>query len=219
MEKIYKDSKVELNFVLAKYYDSIINFITFGIYKRFIQKAIKDIGLKPNNSILDMGCGTGNNACLMRKYLSKKGQIIGLDISPVMEKQFLTKCSKFPNTKFIKQRIDTPFDLKEKFDFVFISFAIHGFPQEIREKIIRNALDHLKEGGVFTILDFSEFSLKQMPIYYKIPFKAIECKYAFDFIGRDWKKILSLSGFTDFEEKLYFKNYVRLLKARKLNNI
>jgi uncharacterized protein YbjT (DUF2867 family) len=46
-------------------------------------------------------------------------------------------------------------------------------------------------------------------------FKKIECKYAFDFIKRDWKEILKAYDFVTFHEHFYFKNYVRLLHAVK----
>jgi len=37
------------------------------------------------------------------------------------------------------------------------------------------------------------------------------------FIGRDWKQILSDHNFAGYEEFLFFKDYVRLLKAKKLD--
>ena len=45
----------------------------------------------------------------------------------------------------------------------------------------------------------------------------MECPYAFDFIKRDWKQILGSNHFSGFEEFFFFKNYVRLLKATKLD--
>jgi len=44
----------------------------------------------------------------------------------------------------------------------------------------------------------------------------MECKYAFDFIERDWKQILANHHFNGFEEFFFVNNYVRLLKAQKL---
>ncbi|MEA3477498.1 MAG: hypothetical protein U9R60_04915 [Bacteroidota bacterium] len=45
---------------------------------------------------------------------------------------------------------------------------------------------------------------------------AIECKYAFDFINRDWKTLLGDAGFFFFTEHHHMKKYVRLLKAVKI---
>ncbi|MGM0383444.1 MAG: methyltransferase domain-containing protein, partial [Thermodesulfobacteriota bacterium] len=126
------------------------------------------------------------------------------------------KCKYFTNVAFKNQRIDQPFSLANKFDKVFMSFVLHGFPHAIREIIITNAYENLKPGGTFWILDYNEFSLLDMTFYYRIPFLAIECPYAFDFIERDWKKILKKSGFNNFIETLYLKSYIRLLASKKV---
>jgi len=214
MEKIYPDSEVELTPFLAKHYDTLLNVVTLGFYRRFIRKAIAGMGIREADQILDLGCGTGRNACLMYAYLNG-GAVTGLDISEVMETHFRKKCSGKPGAEFLKQRIDIPFDLGRKYDKVFISFVLHGFPQEVREVVIRNAYNHLKEGGTFHILDYGEFDLEKTPAYIRIPFKKIECKYAFDYIARDWKKILREAGFTAFEEKKLGGRYARLLTAVK----
>jgi len=213
--KYYPDSKVEIQGFTAKFYDGIINFVTLGIYSNFINKAIQSIKINPNDKILDFGAGTGRNSLLMNKYLSGNGKIIGLEISYEMIKQFIQKSLNISNITIINKRIDKVFELEEKFDKVFISFVIHGFPHEVRTEIIKNAYNNLKGSGEFVILDFSEFIVKDMPFYSRIPFKTIECKYAFDFVERDWKAILSEFGFGNFSEKYFLKNYVRLLKAEK----
>lgn len=216
--KYYPDSKVEIQGFIAKYYDGILNFVTLGIYSTFINKAIESIEINSDDRILDFGAGTGRNALLMNNYISENGEIVGLEISDEMIKQFKLKCQNIPNLSIIKKRIDKSFELDEKFDKIFISFVIHGFPHEVRTEIIKNAYNNLKKDGEFVILDFNEFIVKEMPFYAKIPFKTIECKYAFDFVERDWKTILFEFGFGDFNEKLFLKNYVRLLKAKKISN-
>lgn len=104
---------------------------------------------------------------------------------------------------------------KKNYDKVFISFVFHGFPHEVRDTVIQNALNHLKPGGSFFILDFAEFDMDKMPLFHRFIFKKIECKYAFDFIKRDWKDILKGYGFENFSEHFYLKKYIRLLKSVK----
>jgi demethylmenaquinone methyltransferase/2-methoxy-6-polyprenyl-1,4-benzoquinol methylase len=215
-KKIYPDSGVELSEFTAKNYDKVMNIASFGKYKGFIKKAIADLNIQENDKILDMGCGTGRNILLMNKYASENSSLVGMDISEDMESQFNTQCQSYPNIKFINNRIDQPFKLEQQFDKVFISFVIHGFPHEVRKTVIQNAYNNLKKGGVFYILDFAEFDMNLMPFHHKFIFKKIECKYAFDYIERDWKEILRDSGFNYFKETYYFKKYVRLLKATKL---
>ena len=215
MEKIYQDSGVELTKFTAKNYDTVMNIASFGLYKGFIKKAIKDVDVQANDKVLDLGCGTGRNILLMNNFSGNNSYFTGLDISEDMEKQFLANTKEHKNIEFINKRIDQPFELDQKFDKVFISFVIHGFPHEIRKIVIKNAYDNLKPGGTFNILDFAEFDMNKMPFHHRLVFKKIECKYAFDFIERDWKSILKDCGFNDFHETYYFKKYVRLLKAVK----
>ena len=214
-EKIYPDSGVELKPFISKNYDRVMNIGSFGFYKGFIHKTIAQMQIQPNDTILDLGCGTGRNAFLMKNYLGEKGIITGLDISEAMKKQFLQKFGNDENIRFINQRIDVDFDLEQKFEKVFISFVIHGFPHEVRSIVIKNAYHHLKPGGSFYILDFAEFDMEAMPFLHRWVFKTIECKYAFDYIKRNWKALLKNVGFSTFEEHFHMKKYVRLLKAVK----
>lgn len=214
-KKIYPDSGVELSPFIARNYDGLMNTLSFGLYRGFINKAIRNMNIQEDNHILDLGCGTGRNAALMSEYLGENGSITGMDISPDMEKQFLFRFDSDKNVSFINQRIDQNFEFGKKFDIVFISFVIHGFPHHIRQIVIENVKQHLKPGGRFIILDFAEFDMAAMPAHHRFVFKSVECKYAFDYIERDWKKILEAYGFSDFEEHYYLKKYVRLLNALK----
>jgi len=213
--KIYPESGVELRPFTAKYYDTVLNVATLGLYTGFIHRSIKAMAIQPKDKILDFGCGSGRNACLMAKYLDNEGKIIGLDISALMESQFNKQCARYPHINFIRQRIDLPFDLSEQYDKLFISFVLHGFPHRIRQNILHNIDNHLKPGGILFLLDYAEFNPYVMPLFYRSIFKTIECPYAFDFIARDWKQILTKHNFGNFEEFYFFRNYVRLLQARK----
>jgi demethylmenaquinone methyltransferase/2-methoxy-6-polyprenyl-1,4-benzoquinol methylase len=152
MSARYPGSKVETKEFTARHYDAFMNIVSFGRYSSFIEKAIKLIGIKPQDRIIDFGAGTGRNARLMLKYLSKKGELLGIDISEVMISQFKKRCINFPNAEIMNARIDEPLSFKEEFDKTFISFVLHGFPQSAREVIIDNAFKALKAGGEFIIL-------------------------------------------------------------------
>ncbi len=215
MDRNYPDSKVEIQGFSAKHYDNLLNIASLGGYSHFIKKAIGEINIAPDDTILDFGAGTGRNALLMNKQLSGKGEILGLEISEQMIVQFREKTEKFNNISVLDQRIDQPFELDRKYDKVFISFVFHGFPFEIQRIIIANAFNALKKGGEFVMLDFNEFITDETPLYFRIPFKIIECRYAFEYVERDWKQIFSEYGFHDFNEILFMGNHIRLLTSRK----
>jgi len=215
MSAYYPKSRVEISGFLAKHYDLLTDIMTAGLYPSFIRKAISLVGIKPGDRILDLGAGTGRNCRLMQEYLAGDGEVVGLDISDEMISQFEANCSRFPGTKVMNRRIDLELDYEDYFDKVFISFVLHGFPREARDRIVNNAFKALKRGGGFFILDYNEFSLGRMPLYLRIPFRIVECPYAFEFIETDLEQALARVGFGDFEKHLFFGGYVRLLKGVK----
>jgi ubiquinone/menaquinone biosynthesis C-methylase UbiE len=215
MANYYPESKVEVHGFTAKHYDALCNILTFGSYSLFIKKAIRLMEIGSDDRILDLGAGTGRNACLMLTYLSGNGEIVGVDISDEMILQFKKKCTEFPNAKIFSQRIDQPLPYKEEFDKVLLSFVLHGFPQDVREQIVDSAFEALGKGGELFILDYNEFFMKDIPFYARSIFKLIECPYAFDFVEKDWKRILNDHGFDDFKTYHFFRGYIRLLMGRK----
>ncbi len=102
MGNYYPKSKVETKGFTAKYCDTLMNIITLGKYSSFIEKVIELMRIRPPDRILDLGADTGRNACLMMKYLSKEGKLIGINISQEMISQFREKCANFPNTKIME---------------------------------------------------------------------------------------------------------------------
>jgi len=213
--KLYPESSVEIEGKTAKYYGTVMNLMSGGLYSVLINDVIKKLKIQPNDKILDLGAGNGYNACIMNRYLSLSGEILGLDIGDDMIATFKKKCSKYQNITIKKQRIDEPFYFNKKFDKIFISFVLHGLPYESQLKVIENAYNNLTDTGSFYILDYNEFDIREIPFYKKKAFEFIECPMAFDYIKRDWVDILRSFGFISFEEKFYSLNMVRLLKVQK----
>ena len=210
-----EESKVEVKGFEAKYYDTLMNLITFGWYPSFIEQVVADMRLEKGDKIIDFGAGTGRNALLMREFTGESGHITGVEIGKEMKEQFLSKTASYPNITLLEQSIEEPFEEKEKYDVVFISFVLHGFIQPKRNRIIDNAYSLLKEGGIFAILDYNEFDVSNAPFYIRFPVRKIECPLAEDFINRDLKAMLEKKGFSEFLEYKYFKGYLRLMIARK----
>ena len=208
-----KESKIEIRGLEANHYDLLMNLATLGKYPKFIKSAIAQVDIKPNDHIIDLGCGTGRNACLMAEYLSESGSLIGIDIGDEMLSQFRRKCAAFPNVSAQQSSIVEPLPFKRQFDKVFMSFVLLGFPDENKERILANVVKALKDGGQFALLDWNEFQIEDKPFWFRWAFKNIECRLASDFIKVDWKSRLRELGFSHFEETVFFKNTIRLLKA------
>lgn len=211
----YPESKIEVRGFAARHYDVLLDLVTFGFYGPFIKEIISWMDIRPSDRIVDLGAGTGRNACLMVKHLSQNGKIVGLDIGHEMAIQFRKRCRDFPNVTFLRRRIDVPLKLDETFDKAFMSFVFHGFPQDVREIILDNCFSLLKPGGKLIILDYNEFSLDDLPWYLRYPFRFAECPYAYDFIKLKMTDLLSLHGFSKDKERLFVKGMVRSLQATR----
>jgi len=210
------DSKVEVKGFEARHYDLLMNLITAGTYPFFIRRVVRDMAIQPKDAILDLGSGSGHNACLMARYLSDRGRIAGLDIGPEMLEQARRRCRHLPNVTMEKQRIEKPLPYREEFDKAFISFVLHGFIQEDRLRIVENVYLALRPGGQFIILDYDEFEPEQSFWPVRFAFRHLECPLATDFVRRDWRALLREQGLNDFQAHRYYFGYVRLLAARKM---
>jgi demethylmenaquinone methyltransferase/2-methoxy-6-polyprenyl-1,4-benzoquinol methylase len=208
-------SKVEIGSWGAHYYDLLLNVLSLGRYSYFIRQVIEKMDIKPGQSILDLGSGTGRNDCFMAERAGPYGKIVGLDISDEMLSRARKRCRNYPNVIFKKQRVELPLPYEGDFEMVFISFTLHGFENDQKLGIIHNAYQALKVGGSFYVLDYAEFDIDRMWFPFRWAFTHWECQLAVEFLELDIKEMLRSRGFSDFEEDFFFRRYLRLLKAVK----
>jgi len=208
-------SKVEIGDWEARYYDIFLKLLSGGRYAHFMKEVIGRMDIKPGQSILDLGSGTGWNDCLMAQKIGPQGKIIGLDISDEMLSRALKRCCGYANVTFKKLRIEPPLSYKEEFDKVFISFTLHGFEDDQKAGIIRNAYQALKRGGAFYVLDYAEFDIERMWFPLRWAFARWECQLAVEFLKLDIKGMIRAQGFTGIKEEFFLRGYLRLLSAVK----
>jgi len=208
-------SKVEVGPTGARHYDLFMNVISLGYYPHLIRKVVDKMNIERGQSILDLGSGTGRNDSFIAQKIGPEGSILGLDISKEMLNLSRKCCRSYPNVKFKEQRIEMPLTYREEFDKVFISFVLHGFEDTQKIEIISNACRALKPGGLFYILDYNEFDLERLWFPVRRAFIRGECQLALEFLRLNLKEMLSSQGFSSFEEELFLRGHLRLLKAAK----
>ena len=95
---------------------------------------------KPNESILDLGCGTGD---LTQKIALAGSRVIGIDYSKEMIE---AAKAKFPEIEFIyMSATQLNFDDKNKFDAIFSNAVLHWVYE--KELAIEKMYSYLKKGG------------------------------------------------------------------------
>ncbi|NRA46428.1 MAG: methyltransferase domain-containing protein [Oligoflexales bacterium] len=106
----------------------------------FGSQLIDLLAIKPGETVIDLGCGTGE---LTKKIQDLGANIIGID----SDAQMVSKAtSQFPQIKF---KVDdaSSFSVKKPVDKVFSNAALHWVPQA--EEAVKRISEALKVGGVF----------------------------------------------------------------------
>lgn len=125
---------------LAAHYERNSVDRQFKAGKRLIER----IGLRPGQSVLDVGAGTGLLAAHVAQIVGDDGFVHGVDPLPLRIEIAQSKAR--PNLKF---SVDNAYDLKafppESFDVVYLNAVFHWFPEKLEP--LRNFHRLLKPGG------------------------------------------------------------------------
>jgi ubiquinone/menaquinone biosynthesis C-methylase UbiE len=127
---------------LAAHYERNSVDRQFKAGKRLIER----IGIRPGQSVLDVGSGTGLLAAYVAELVGDDGRVHGVDPLPLRIEIAQTKAKAKTNLEF---SVDNAFDLKAfqpaSFDVVYLNAVFHWFPEKLEP--LRNFHRLLKAGG------------------------------------------------------------------------
>jgi S-adenosylmethionine-diacylgycerolhomoserine-N-methlytransferase len=130
-------------------------------------KLIAEMDVQSNENVLEIGCGTARNLkILAKKY--PRANFFGLDASSEMLKTAEEKTANLKNINLKVALADSfnckqTFGLDKQFDVIYFSYSISMIPPW-KESIV-NALNNLKHGGSFYIVDF--YDQKDLPAFFQ----------------------------------------------------
>ena len=126
----------------AKYYDLIYSEKDYDKEIRFVERLAKKHRIK-GKDVLDVACGTGNHAVLLKK---KGFSVIGIDLN----KEMLAVARKKTKSIRFLQGDMRRFKLKKRFDIILCMFSAMSYNQNYNEleKTLKNFYSHLKEKGL-----------------------------------------------------------------------
>lgn len=182
-------------------------------------KLISEMDVRNGENILEIGCGTGRNlAILAKKY--PKANFCGLDASAEMLETARQKIDKnklenvnLKNALADDFSFDKTFELEKPFDTLFFSYSISMIPTW--QESIANALENLKGGRSFYIVDF--YDQRDLPVgFQKILqrwLKQFHVKYPRELIPHLEK--MESKGLGKLNVKSIYKSYSFIAEFKK----
>ena len=152
----------------TKYYNKFSRVYDIFSPKAYYHKArnyaVKELGLQPGQTVLNVPCGTGQNFEYFQEYLQDTGLILGVDISPGMLEKAETKVqhNDWKNIQLINQdvrKVDQKWleelsknELPVTIDAIICDLGLSGFPDW--QQVIDKFLSLLRPGGKIVIMDW-----------------------------------------------------------------
>ena len=126
---------------------------TRGREGKFRRTLVELAGVKPGDSVLDVGCGTGSLAIEAGKMVGPTGSVVGIDPSPEMIGRAKGKARRLANVRFeIAPAQSLPF-ADASFDVVTSSLVLHQLPPDSLHAVKAEVARVLKPGGRIGISD------------------------------------------------------------------
>lgn len=209
-----KRSQIESMFDdISKRYDNLNQILTFGLHKKWRQRAIDLIDNNPEK-ILDIATGTADFAIAAKKLNPKS--IIGIDISEKMIEIGNKKLKRKNLNNFIRLKLadsqNLPFE-DNYFDAITIGFGVRNF-EEI-EKSISEAYRVLKKDGILLIMEPSTKNNKFLSFLSKFYFEVIVTNIgylfsknssAYNYLSESVKAFIDGETFLKILDEAKFKN-------------
>jgi len=116
--------------------------------------------VKRDDRVLDVGCGSGAITKDIASLVGTNGLVVGIDPSEHLIAQAQQKYAHIPNLSFAVDDVNQ-FLPSELFDIVTSARVLQWLSGP--EKVVRNMIPFLKQGGCLTILDYNHTKVEFSP--------------------------------------------------------
>lgn len=141
---------------ISRWYD-----LFTGSEKKFTDIGLRLLDVQPNESVLEIGCGTGH---ALREFVPVGGQVIAIDLSEKMLKIARRKIKSKRVGLCQADGLFTPFP-NGQFDSVFISFTLELFDTPEIPKVLSEIQRILKKDGKLGIVSLAKQEIFAVRMY------------------------------------------------------
>src|SRR5262245_4088836 len=119
-------------------YDFLARLLLRGREGAFRERVLDLARLKPGESVLDVGCGTGTLGITAKQRVGPIGSVQGIDASPEMIARANAKARKAGlDIVFKNESIEALSFRDAQFDVVLSTLMLHHLPRQVRERGVR----------------------------------------------------------------------------------
>lgn len=131
----------------------IVDSILFGNYRKLRDAVITEITHTPGD-VLQLACVYGNISLRIADSIQPNHHLDVVDIAPVQLQNLSKKISTQKNI-YLHHQDASDLNLNHKqYEHVISFFLLHEVPDELKTKILQQAIDHTRDGGKLTIVDY-----------------------------------------------------------------
>jgi ubiquinone/menaquinone biosynthesis C-methylase UbiE len=173
---------------LAGFYDLLaVPRLTTGVRR----EAVDRLRLRPGDSVLDLGCGTGLTLPILAEAVGPTGRVVGVDLSTEQLERARQRiiAAGFQNVSFVQTNAEE-LDLGEQFDGILSTYTHDIMTSALA---VERAVTHLKPGGRLVAIGFARPTGWRSPL--NLAFKAfyaglrIPVNWDAETSGRPWANL------------------------------
>jgi ubiquinone/menaquinone biosynthesis C-methylase UbiE len=140
----------------AFWYDAFVWLVSLGKEHSYRERALDLASLRPGESILDIGCGTGTLAIAAKRRVGAAGRVYGVDASPEMLARAGKKAHKAGAEVVFQNGIVEALPFPDgHFDAVLSTLMLHHLGRKARQQCVYEVRRVLKPGGRVLAVDFA----------------------------------------------------------------
>ena len=202
--------------LLTSLYDPLLYWVLRE--SKFKRCLVEQAGIESGHQVLDLGCGTGTLALLIKRT-QQEAEVVGLDGDPkVLE---IAKAKVARSGQEITMDYGMAFDLPypdDSFDRVLSSLLFHHLTRENKVRTLTEVFRVLRPGGQLHLADWG----KPSNISMRIAFLSVQMLDGFettaDNVNGLLPELLSSAGFEEAQESAQYMTIsgtLSLYRARK----
>jgi ubiquinone/menaquinone biosynthesis C-methylase UbiE len=137
----------------AKRYDAVVRLMALGQDKAFRRMTAEMAHIKTGDTVLEVGCGTGELTIVAKEHAGSSGKVYGIDASPEMIEVARSKIAADMDIEFRVDLIERLSFTDDSFDVVLSSLMMHHLPDDLKRKGLDEVFRVLKPGGQIFVVD------------------------------------------------------------------